>query len=83
MVNHNTTPWWTGETAIRVSDIPNHVPRQQNGKKVSVASVYRWTQAGLSGVRMRRFKVGGSWCTTMEELLRWQKVLTIIAGETN
>ena len=81
MNKHNAKPWWTGETAIRVSDIPNHVPRLPSGRKVSVASAYRWTLAGLDGVRLRRFKVGGSWCTTLEELVRWQDALTTIAGE--
>jgi len=59
--DQNAKPWWSGETAIRVSDMPNHVPRLPSGKTVSVASVYRWTLAGLDGVRMRRFKIGGSW----------------------
>lgn len=72
--------WWAGETAIRVGDIPKHVPTQTTGKRISVATAYRWTTAGAGGVRIRRFKVGSSWCTTTEELLRWQQAVTELAG---
>ncbi|MBL8738579.1 MAG: DUF1580 domain-containing protein, partial [Planctomycetes bacterium] len=49
------------------------------GRRVSIASVYRWTTAGLHGVRLRRFRVGGCWCTTTEELARWSAALTAAA----
>jgi hypothetical protein len=68
--------WWVGESSIRVSDIPRHVPRQANGRPVSAATAWRWTLRGLRGVCIRRFKVGGTWCTTLEELTRWQAALT-------
>lgn len=46
---------------------------------MSIASAYRWTTAGLRGVRLRRFRVGGNWCTTTEELARWSAALTAAA----
>ncbi len=73
-------PWWAHEEAIRVTDIPRHVPPTRAGKRVSAATAFRWTLAGLGGVRLRRFKIGGAWHTTREELVRWSQALTSMAG---
>lgn len=75
------SPWWVGETPVRVSDLPAHIPALPGGKKVSTASVYRYTTVGVRGIRIRRFRgVGNSWCTTLQELGRWQSALTIHCG---
>ncbi|MCC7065843.1 MAG: DUF1580 domain-containing protein [Planctomycetes bacterium] len=76
VAREHAAPWWAGETAIRVSDLPRHLPPAASGKRVSAATAFRWTLAGLHGVRLRRFKIGGSWHTTCEELARWSRVLT-------
>lgn len=73
----DTAPWWVGETGIRMSEVPGHVPAHPGGRRVSVATVYRWTTNGLNGIRLRRYRVGSAWCTTVEELVRWQAALTI------
>lgn len=70
------TAWWAHERAIRVSSIPGHVPTLPDGRRVSVATAWRWSLRGLHGLRIRRFKTGGTWCTTVEELGRWQAALT-------
>lgn len=72
-------PWWRGETSIRVSDIPRHVPPTPTGRAVNASTAWRWTLRGIRGVRIRRFRVGGTWCTTLEELARWQAALTAAA----
>jgi len=74
------TPWWLDEAKIRVSDIPSHVPSLLGGRKVSKATAWRWTLHGVRGLRIRRFRVGGAWCTTLEELGRWQAALTAADG---
>jgi len=68
--------WWDGETAIRLSCVHRHVPERANGKPVSASAVYSWTVAGLHGVVLRRFRSGGQWCTTLQEIVRWQQRLT-------
>ena len=74
-------PWWTGETQIRFSDLPRVLPRKPDGSRVSIASAYRYGLQGVRGVRLRRFRVGGNaWATTLEEVARWQRVLTVAAG---
>jgi hypothetical protein len=74
--NRQGNPWWAGETAVRISDVPRHVPKLPDGRQVSIASAYRWTKDGLHGVKLRRFRVGGCWCTTTQELARWSMALT-------
>jgi hypothetical protein len=71
--------WWVGEDQIRISSIPAEVPRCPDGSKVSLASVYRWSLRGLNGVRLRRYRCGGVWCTTRQEITRWQAALTACA----
>jgi hypothetical protein len=76
------TPWFERETAIRLSDVPRVLPSRPDGKRVSVDAVYRWSLRGLHGLRLRRFRVGGAWCTTMEELTRWSAALTATTETT-
>lgn len=71
-----TATWWANEQAIRVSSIPSYIPALPDGRRVSTATAWRWTLRGLHGVRIRRFKVGGTWCTTTAELARWSAALT-------
>jgi hypothetical protein len=72
--------WWTGETPIRLTALPNHLPLLPTGRKVSLPTVFRWTTRGLHNVRLRRFKLGGGWCTTAEELNRWSVLQTEAAA---
>ncbi len=71
-----SAPWWSGEQAILVSDVPRCLPRNAKGRKVHVGSVYRWVRGGLRGVRMRVFLLGGRFATTREELDRFFLALT-------
>jgi hypothetical protein len=77
-----TKAWWIGEKAIRVSSIPQHIPTLPDGRLVSTATAWRWTNRGLYGMCIRRFRVGGAFCTTIEELARWQQSITV-GGDFN
>lgn len=68
--------WWIGEDAIRLSCVPRHVPVTAAGRPITRQSVYLWTTRGPLGVRLRRFRIGGQWFTTKQELARWQVALT-------
>jgi hypothetical protein len=61
---------------VRLSKAPALLPPAFNDRSVHVATVYRWCTAGIGGVVLRRFKVGGAWATTAEELARFQLALT-------
>ena len=77
----SSAPWWANETPVRVSCLPDILPRRDDGKKVSKATAFRLTLHGVGGVRMRRFRgAGNAWATTVEEVHRWQHCLTEAAG---
>ena len=72
----SSKPWWSSETMILISDAPSVLPRSASGKRVHVASVYRWAQSGLRGVRLRVFRCGARLATTREELVRFFSAVT-------
>lgn len=65
------------ETLIRLAEVPNHLPKRR-GRKIHVASVYRWVKAGLSGVRLETVYVGGTQFTSEEALDRFTRQLTAV-----
>jgi len=73
-------PWWTGEKPIRLGDVAKHVPRRPNGRRMSIQSIFRWTTAGVAGVRLRRFRAPGCWATTVEEVHRFLAAVTEAEG---
>ena len=80
-VTDTRAPWWSGQTAVLLSNAPDHLPARANGEKYSVPTIYRWTTAGANGVRLRRFRVGPrGWATTVEELQRFAVAMTTIGG---
>jgi hypothetical protein len=63
------------ETLIPLGELPNHVP-YRNGRKVSVATVYRWSLAGVRGVRLGTLQCAGSKVSSLEALQRFFDELT-------
>lgn len=77
-------PWWSGETAIPLHEVPARLPRRRTGRPVTLSTVYRWTStAGVGGVRLRRFRPAGvrGYATTLEELARFSAALTALGGD--
>lgn len=80
-MSKHTNYWWADERTTPLALAPQHLPLRGDGHRISVATVYRWTTAGVNGVRLRRFRGGGrGWCTTVEELHRLLAALTAMAG---
>jgi hypothetical protein len=78
------SPWWSGETAIPLHEVPGLLPNRRNGSRISLATVYRWTgPAGIGGVRLRRYRPAGArgYATTLEELERFAAALTALGGD--
>jgi hypothetical protein len=78
------SPWWSGETAIPLHEVPGRLPNRRNGSRISLATVYRWTgPAGIGGVRLRRYRPAGArgYATTLEELERFAAALTALGGD--
>lgn len=61
----------TRETPLPFRDACEHVPRRRRGRKLHVATLYRWWKQGLHGVHLEVVSLGGSPATTAEALHRF------------
>jgi len=59
------------ETVITFSEASKHLPRRRAGKRPHVATLYRWAQQGVRGVKLETLQVGGTCCTSLESLQRF------------
>ncbi len=59
------------ESVVSLTDTIKHLPRRRGGRDVHVATLYRWAQRGVRGVRLKILKVGGTKCTSLEALQRF------------
>ena len=62
--------------AVPVQDVPRILPRQPNGKKVHLSTLYRWLTRGRRGMRLPSFLVGGRRYVHLEDLYDWIDRLT-------
>jgi hypothetical protein len=61
---------------IPLRNVPTLLPRCRCGKRVHVATLFRWTSRGCRGVRLRFEQVGATRCTTREWLAEFFDALT-------
>ncbi len=66
----------SSETVITLIEATRHLPRRRRGKRPHVATVYRWAQTGIGGIRLETIQIGGSRCTSVEALQRFFDRLT-------
>jgi hypothetical protein len=52
------------------------LPKRRNGKRPHVATLYRWAQRGVRGVRLETIRVGGTLCTTVSAIQRFCDALS-------
>ncbi len=64
------------ETVVSPAGATKHVPRRRADKKCNVATVYRWMQVGVRGIRLESICIGGTRCTSLEALQRFFDALT-------
>lgn len=64
------------ETVLSLTDAGRHLPRRRAGKRPHVATLYRWVQHGVRGVKLEAIQVGGTLCTSLEALQRFCERLT-------
>jgi hypothetical protein len=64
------------EPPITLSEAAAHVPRRRRGRKTAVTTLYRWSSAGVRGVKLETIQVGGSRCTSLAALQRFFDRLT-------
>ena len=64
------------ENVLSLTEATKHLPRRRKGKRPHVATLYRWAQQGIRGVRLETIRVGGTMCTSLESLQRFCQQLT-------
>ena len=66
------------ERAIRLADVPrlSWLPLRRRGKRLHVATVFRWCQCGIRGHRLEYVQVGGCRVTSEAALQRFFAALT-------
>jgi Protein of unknown function (DUF1580) len=64
------------ETVRSLTEAAAGLPRRRGGKRVNVATLYRWSSHGCRGVRLETIQIGGTRCTSLEALQRFFDRLT-------
>jgi len=70
---------------VPLRDVPGMLPVGRNGKRVSVCSIYRWSQRGIRGVVLKTVQVGNVRATTREFLREFFVGISLIrnAADSN
>jgi hypothetical protein len=66
----------TQEELISITQAASIIPRRRAGRKCHIATIYRWIQRGVKGVRLEAIQVGGTRCTSSEALQRFFNALS-------
>jgi hypothetical protein len=66
----------TTETLISLAEAAKMLPRRRKGRKAHVSTLFRWTTAGVRGIRLESIQCGGSRCTSKEALQRFYEALS-------
>ena len=59
------------EHILTLNDACGKLPRRRRGSRPHVATLYRWAQRGIKGVKLETIQVGGTLCTSVEALQRF------------
>jgi hypothetical protein len=59
------------EQVITFAQATEHLPRVRRGKKLNIATLYRWARSGRRGVILESIPIGGTLCTSLEALQRF------------
>jgi len=59
------------ETVIPLGDVPDYIPSRRPGKRLHVATVWRWVLHGVRGRKLETITIGGSRYTSVEALQRF------------
>jgi len=58
------------------AEVARRLPRRRGGRPTHLATLHRWRASGLKGIRLECLRVGGTWCTTLENVERFFSELT-------
>ena len=64
------------ERLIPLAEAAAQIPGRRPGKPVGVATIYRWVDIGVRGIRLESISAGGTLCTTSEAVRRFFERVT-------
>jgi hypothetical protein len=67
---------YENETVFPLTEAPARVPLRRGGKKINLATVYRWSTRGIRGEVLETIQIGGTRCTSAQALQRFFDRLT-------
>lgn len=59
------------EQLVSFPEACKYLPRRRAGKAPHPATLYRWANVGLNGIRLETIQIGGTLCTSIEALQRF------------
>jgi hypothetical protein len=66
-INKTVQPAEPGEY-LRLSQVADILPRNDDGSKISQRSIERWIFNGQKGIKLKARKIGRNWLVTREDL---------------
>lgn len=66
-----------------LSDWAPRLPRRRQGRPVNPATLYRWANQGLNGVRLEVIRIGGTTCTSKSALQAFFNALTAVENRND
>ncbi len=63
------------ESPLTLAEAARALPRLRGGKRVHVATLYRWVSRGVAGVRLESLRLGRTVVTSREALQRFAERL--------
>lgn len=66
------------ERLVALTEVPKlaEMPRLRGGKRPHIATIYRWAQNGIRGVKLETVRLGGTVCTSVEAIQRFVERLS-------
>ena len=58
----------TNEQLLSLTDAAKSLPKRRAGKRPNVATLYRWCQIGVRGIRLEYTQIAGTKCTSTAAL---------------
>lgn len=64
------------EQVVSLTSATKLLPPRRKGARPNVATLYRWAQTGIRGIRLETIMIGGTRCTSTESLQRFFDAIT-------
>ncbi len=59
------------ETVLTLTEAAKRLPQRRRGSRPHPATLFRWVQRGVKGVRLESLQVAGTKCTSIQALQRF------------